>query len=286
MVFLANEPESRDATQPPYGRGRGAHPVDTPRDPAGSAASRSQREGRSVAACTLTGADVSVVIPARNEEAYLPECLARLREQSLPGFEIIVVDSASTDRTGAVARALGARVIRLEQPGVGLARQAGFDAVSRGIIVSTDADALPSRDWIERLVEPFRDPAAVCVFGTIRLSGAGALVAIGHSLFRAFQSANLLLGRPICCGPNFAVRKSAFREVGGFAVGRTYPNEAEDVRLALKLRSVGKVVFLHGLSMDVSARSLAGGRAVKYIAHNTGVYFRACWLQKQLAPFR
>ena len=234
----------------------------------------------------MTGADVSVVIPARNEEVRLPDCLARLREQSLPGFEIIVVDSASTDRTGAVARALGARVIRIEQPGVGLARQTGFDAASRRIIVSTDADALPSPDWIERLVEPFQDPAAVCAFGTIRLSGAGALVAIGHSLFRAFQRVNLLLGRPICCGPNFAVRKSAFHDVGGFAVGQTYPNEAEDVRLALKLRSVGKVVFLHSLSMDVSARSFAGGQALKYIAHNTGVYLRVCWLQKQPASSR
>jgi glycosyltransferase involved in cell wall biosynthesis len=234
----------------------------------------------------LTGADVSVVIPARNEEARLPECLARLREQSLPGFEIIVVDSASADRTSAVAHALGVRVVRLEQPGVGLARQAGFDAASRRIIVSTDADALPSRDWIERLVEPFRDSATVCSFGTIRLSGAGALVAIGHSLFRAFQRVNLLLGRPICCGPNFAVRKSAFHSVGGFAVGQTYPNEAEDVRLALKLRSVGRIVFLHDLAMDVSARSLAGGQALKYIAHHTGVYFRVCWLHRELAPSR
>ncbi len=286
MVLLDTEPESREATQPPSGRGPGAHHVDTSKSPDGPAARQPQRGGRSLAAWTLTGADVSIVIPARNEEARLPECLARLRDQSLPGFEIIVVDSASTDRTGAVARTLGARVIRLEQPGVGLARQTGFDAASRRIIVSTDADALPSRDWIERLVEPFRDPAAVCAFGTIRLSGAGALVAIGHSLFRAFQSVNLLLGRPIWCGPNFAVRKSAFREVGGFAVGQTYPNEAEDVRLALKLLSVGKVVFLHGLSMDVSARSLAGGQALKYIAHHTRIYFRVCWLRRQLAPSR
>jgi len=286
MVFLASEPESRDATRPPSGGGPGAHGVDTLRSPDGPAASRPQRGGFALAAPAVTGADVSVVIPARNEEARLPECLARLRGQSLPGLEIIVVDSASTDRTGTVARALGARVIRLEQPGVGLARQTGFDAASRRIIVSTDADALPSRDWIERLVEPFRDPATVCSFGTIRLSGDGVFVAIGHGLFRSFQRVNLLLGRPICCGPNFAVRESAFHDVGGFAVGQTYPNEAEDVRLALKLRSVGKVVFLHDLSMDVSARSLAGGRAVKYIAHHTGVYLRVCWLQKQPASSR
>jgi len=49
---------------------------------------------------------------------------------------------------------------------------------------------------------------------------------------------------------------------------------------------VGKVVLLHNLSMDVSARSLAGGQALKYIAHHTGVYLRVCWLQKQPASSR
>ena len=51
----------------------------------------------------IAGADVSVVIPARNEQERLPECLRRLQLQTLAGFEIIVVDSASTDATSDVA---------------------------------------------------------------------------------------------------------------------------------------------------------------------------------------
>jgi glycosyltransferase involved in cell wall biosynthesis len=234
----------------------------------------------------VTGADISVVIPARNEEARLPGCLSRLRDQSLQGFEVIVVDSASSDETGAVARDLGARVIRVDRPGVGLARQTGFDAARRSLIVSTDADALPSSDWLEHLVEPFQNPATVCAFGTIRLAKKGLLVSIGHGLFRAFQRVNALLRRPICCGPNFAVRAEAFRNVGGFAVGGVLPNDAEDVRLALKLRSVGNVVYLPHLAVDVSARSLVGRKGITYIAHNTRVYFRVCWFRKQLATSR
>jgi glycosyltransferase involved in cell wall biosynthesis len=232
------------------------------------------------------GADITVVIPARNEEERLPECLRRLREQTLQGFNVIVVDSASTDRTGIVAGSCGARVLRVDRPGVGLARQTGFDATERSLIVSTDADALPAPDWLERLVAPLRDPAAVCVFGTIRLSKRGILVSIGHGLFRAFQRVNLVLRRPICCGPNFAVRASAFRAVGGFAAGNALPNDAEDVRLALKLRAVGRVVYLPRLAMDVSARSLTGKRAFTYLAHNTRVYFRVCWFRRQLAASR
>jgi cellulose synthase/poly-beta-1,6-N-acetylglucosamine synthase-like glycosyltransferase len=154
------------------------------------------------------------------------------------------------------------------------------------VIVSTDADALPSPDWLERLVAPLRDPATVCAFGTIRLSASGLLVAIGHALFRAFQRVNLMLGRPICCGPNFAVRAGAFHDVGGFAAGSELPNEAEDVHLAIKLRSAGRVVYLPHLAMNVSARSLAEGRALRYIAHHTRVYFRVCWFRRQLSPSR
>ncbi len=234
----------------------------------------------------ILGADISVVIPARNEETRLPECLRRLREQTLQGFDVIVVDSASTDATGVVARSFGARVLRVDQPGVGLARQTGFEATGRSLIVSTDADALPSPDWLERLVTPLRDPATVCAFGTIRLVKRGILVSIGHGLFRAFQSVNLALRRPICCGPNFVVRAKAFHDVGGFAAGDAFPNDAEDVRLALKLRSVGRVVYLPRLAMDVSARSLTGKRAFTYLAHNTRVYFRVCWFRKQLAVSR
>ncbi len=209
-----------------------------------------------------------------------------MREQSLQGFEVIVIDSASSDGTGAVARSFGARVLRVDRPGVGLARQTGFDAAERSLIVSTDADALPSSDWLERLVAPFRDPAVVCAFGTIRLSEKGVLVSIGHGLFRAFQRVNLLLGRPICCGPNFAVRARAFHDVDGFAAGNELPNDAEDVRLAMKLRSVGRVVYLPQLAVEVSARSLAGGRALTYIAHHTRVYFRVCWFRRQLSASR
>jgi glycosyltransferase involved in cell wall biosynthesis len=66
-----------------------------------------------------SGLDLSVIIPARNEETSLPACLASLVSQSESGFELgrqwelIVVDDQSTDRTGAIAAA----VVR-EHPGV------------------------------------------------------------------------------------------------------------------------------------------------------------------------
>ncbi len=51
---------------------------------------------------------LSVVIPAHNEAAYLPATLASLQRQQVPGgFEVVVVDNASTDNTAEVAERLG-----------------------------------------------------------------------------------------------------------------------------------------------------------------------------------
>ena len=221
---------------------------------------------------------VSVVVPARNEEKLLSRCLAALQEQKFGNFEIVVVDSASDDDTQEVAAAFGARVIRLEEPGVARARQAGFEAATGEIIVSTDADSISDPDWLQRSVAPFADPAVVGAFGTIQLTGQWIWTRLGHLLFSTFQAANLLANRPLFCGPNFAVRKSAFLAVDGFMVDDQYPREAEDVLLASKLKKRGKIVFLPHNNVIVSSRRLDNGQALRYTVHHAGVYFRVCWL--------
>ncbi len=56
--------------------------------------------------------DVSIIIPARNEEANLGACLESLTAQTGVDFEIIVVDDGSTDRTREIAQSFaGVRVI-------------------------------------------------------------------------------------------------------------------------------------------------------------------------------
>jgi len=220
---------------------------------------------------------VSVVVPARNEEELLPHCLFALRQQEFGDFETIVVDSASSDRTQQVARSFGVRVIHLEEPGVARARQAGFDAATGDIIVSTDADAICEPDWLQRIVAPFIDPAVIGTFGTIELTGQRIWARLGHALFSGFQAANLRLGHPLFCGPNFAVRREAFRDVDGFRANGEYPDEAEDVRLAQKLKKRGKIVFLPDSKVIVSSRRLDKGQGLRYTSHHAGVYLRVCW---------
>ena len=70
---------------------------------------------------------VLIVIPAWNEEEALPLVLAEVAE-CVPDADVLVVNDGSTDRTSAVARAAGVRVVDLPiNLGVGGAMRAGFD---------------------------------------------------------------------------------------------------------------------------------------------------------------
>lgn len=222
---------------------------------------------------------ISVVVPAHNEEELLPRCLSALEKQTM-NFELIVVDSASSDGTAEVAKRFGAKVIRVDEPGLARARQAGFQAARGKVVATTDADSVLPPDWLEKLTGAFRIPAVVGVYSGLALEGRGPFVRGAEGFFLFWQQLNHWLRRPIFCGPSFAVRKWAFEEVGGFKRGgEFYEDDETDIRLAFKLLRIGKVVFLPRVKVLTSTRKLSGQRGLGYLAHHTGNYFRLCWLR-------
>lgn len=89
----------------------------------------------------------SVIVPAWNEEPFLPATLAAITAAMaacpLPG-ELVVVDNHSTDRTAALATAAGARVVHEPINGIARARNAGAAAAHGRFLVFVDADTHPS----------------------------------------------------------------------------------------------------------------------------------------------
>jgi rhamnosyltransferase len=113
---------------------------------------------------------VSVIVRARNEAASLPRCLIGLGEQRINGssHEVIVVDSGSTDATVEVALAHGARVVHLPATDFtfGGALNLGCANARGAVLVALSADAYPGDPgWLERLLEPLRDPSVACASG-------------------------------------------------------------------------------------------------------------------------
>lgn len=121
--------------------------------------------------------NVSVVIPAYNEEQHIGRCLDRLTQQTTGGDEIIVLDNGSTDRTGPIAEAFdGVRVIHAPDSmfddghfrGLAALRQHGAQQATNPIIATTDADTIPPRDWLDRIKQHFADdPDLAVLWGVV-----------------------------------------------------------------------------------------------------------------------
>jgi glycosyltransferase involved in cell wall biosynthesis len=114
---------------------------------------------------------LSVVIPAYNEEAYLPDTLSALRRE-LAGVdsEIIVVDNESTDRTAEIARAYGASVVIEAIHNISSVRNTGGRAASGEVIAFLDADTTVRPGLIEKIIGEMADPA--CLGGSVAVDFA------------------------------------------------------------------------------------------------------------------
>jgi len=204
---------------------------------------------------------VSVVIPAHNEEIYLPLCLESIKRQDYAGeYEVIVVDNASTDNTARIARDWGAKVVYEGKRSPACARQKGAEVAKGKIIAFIDADTQAPAHWLSTIVWRFLcEPETVVISGPYAYCDAGRIARIASygnfisiiidQLFRkVFNKGSAVWG----C--NFAVRRSALLEVGGFDTSiRFYGEEYE---LSLRLRKAGKGGIIPRLFVLTSARRL------------------------------
>lgn len=131
---------------------------------------------------------LTVVVPAKDEEATIGELLDRISRVRMPGCELrtLVVDDGSNDRTAEIARAKGAVVVRhRENRGLGAAVRTGLRAAvegGAGAVAYLDADLEYYPEDIPRVVEPILSGRADYVLGS-RFLGGGRRVR-GMKLYR------------------------------------------------------------------------------------------------------
>ena len=162
---------------------------------------------------------ISVVIPALNEEKYLPDCLKSLRNQDYTGpYEIIIADNGSVDETARVARDFGARVVPCpEKKSVFYARQIGADSVQGDIIAQADADTIYPRDWLSRIANRFeKNPEVVAVTGRYIYTEPPWWAKVEYTVRNGINRLTVpIFGRPlIISGATFAFRRKTFLAAG------------------------------------------------------------------------
>ena len=116
--------------------------------------------------------DITVCICTHDRPRYVRDCLDGLRRQTEPadGFAVLVVDSGSSPATRdalaeLVAAHPGARLVRLDHPGVSLARNAGAWAARPPYIAYLDDDAIPDPDWIACIRQALRGSRPPALIG-------------------------------------------------------------------------------------------------------------------------
>jgi glycosyltransferase involved in cell wall biosynthesis len=178
--------------------------------------------------------DVRVVIPARDEAAVIAACVAAVVPQA---SEVVVVDDGSTDGTGDLAAAAGAKVVRLEgdPPGGWLGKPraclAGAEGASTAWLAFVDADVLLR-------------PAALATMAAATPSTSTSIV--GGLDCRSFWERLLLpeLGLALtqegfppgfASGQCFLVRRDHYESVGGHGHPHVRGSVVDDRDLALAL---------------------------------------------------
>lgn len=198
---------------------------------------------------------ISVVIPAYNEEKYLPACLKALNNQTYPRnrYEIIVADNNSTDETVQVATQENAKVVTAQRQGYVFAVKEGVSHAKGMIIASTDADSVVPRDWLSKIADVFlHDSSVVAVTGSVTSDFTPEIFRkFMDMLYFLFLFFSFSLKIPNLSGFNMAYSRLAMIEVGGintdFAIGA-------DTELGKRLKRKGKVVFKPKIRVQSSAR--------------------------------
>ncbi len=195
---------------------------------------------------------ITAVVCAYNEARHLPACLFSLLAQTRPPDEVLVINNASTDGTGAVARVIarGAPCVRvIDEPAKGLVvgRGTARRAARGSVLAYVDADCRAPLRWLERVeAQLVHAHTAVAVTGPYKFYDWDW---IGRALIAAYDVVvappthaivhHALRIGAILYGGNFAVRAAALDRIGGF--DSTIEFHGEDTNLGRRLTAVGRV---------------------------------------------
>lgn len=178
---------------------------------------------------------ISVIIPARNEQQNIRQCLESVLAQDYPRalLEVIVVNDHSTDETENIVRSFepqGVKCINLSDSiGEGAivnsykkqALTAGINASKGQLIVTTDADCTAGKNWLRCIAGIYEQKGSAMIIAPVSFTDNGSIVEVFQSLdFMSMQGITVAtlhykLGN-MSNGANLAFARDKFDAVGGY----------------------------------------------------------------------
>jgi cellulose synthase/poly-beta-1,6-N-acetylglucosamine synthase-like glycosyltransferase len=231
---------------------------------------------RFVTSTNKPGTKVSIIIPARNEEETIGNCLRDLDSQDYPMhlIEIVVVNDHSTDQTEEqvleFARSHPSMNLKLIQTGAGGNDQAfkkhsiraGIVATTGELVVTTDADTQSTPGWISSLVNFYEQCCPEMILGPVAFHEAGSffeqMQVVEFSGLMAATAGSCNMGFPLMCnGANLAFKRKAWLEIADTGNDLKYAS-GDDLFLMMKIirrYGSGSVKYLFAGEAVVSTKT-------------------------------
>lgn len=223
---------------------------------------------------------LSIIIPARNEQKYIQECIASILKQDYPLdlFEIIIIDDHSDDDTAKIVADINDVRIQLislvdylaptdtinayKKKGIAIA----VDKAKGQFIVTTDADCIVPSTWLRQMAYTFEQKEVDIISGPVLtieqrnpLERFQALDFAGMMLFTA--AALHTKTWPMANGANLAYSKDFFYSIGGYHNNASYAS-GDDIFLMQQalLKYPEKIFFLKSPQAVVHTHSMSHWR--------------------------
>jgi glycosyltransferase involved in cell wall biosynthesis len=196
--------------------------------------------------------DISVIVPALNEEKRIRACLESIRAQRTPhSYELIVADSGSTDGTASIARGYADKVVVCAERGTARARNEGARLAGGDILAFIDSDTTILPGYLDTVYDALNDGRTLAVSCAFKFSGRSPKLRAAERATNAYYIMRSLFGAATLPGFNLCVRRDAFHRLGGFRLCHL-----EDLDMSIRLRQAGKTVYLARHKVITSSRRL------------------------------
>ncbi len=214
---------------------------------------------------------ITLVVPAYNEERYLPRLLDSVEVAAAAwraaggALEVVVADNGSTDATARIAAERGCRVAPAAPRAIAAARNAGARAARGHILVFVDADARVHPGTFVEIARLLSDPKIIGGATGVRMERRSPGIAATYAVFMP-----LVWVTGFDTGPTFC-RRADFDAVGGYDERLRF---AEDVKFLYELWRLGRRTGRH-LVRARRVKAIYSTR--KFDEHGDWHYFRLFW---------
>ncbi|MGC8615311.1 MAG: glycosyltransferase family 2 protein [Thermoprotei archaeon] len=187
---------------------------------------------------------VSLYVPCYNCTKYLPATLAGILNQTHAPSEVIVVDDGSTDGLSSFLQSQPEYrevilVRHARNKGLAAARNTGIRSSSYEIVAALDADAIPSRDWLEKLLS-YIDKGFAGAQGRLIEMNCGTIPDLWRCTHMAQGGPKLIVNPPYLYGNNTVFRKEYLTQ----GYDERCMTSGEDIDICKKIRARGgKLIY-------------------------------------------